>query len=166
MKSKLVMWCLLYGLVAVFIQSTLLKLFAPGHMVVPNFVLILVSFLAFYEVSVLGTIIAFILGAQMDLASGLLLGPWCAGFVAVFGMLSSLSQRLFVESPVASFLAVFFASLLASFVYLILVLQFEPAGAQHFTFSLLLLLEAGLTALLAPVVFKMLKWLMLPKVRT
>lgn len=148
--------------VAIFIQGTLLKLIAPGSMVVPNMLLLLVGFLAFYEVSIFGAVLSFCIGLTLDLSSGLLLGPWGAAFVSVYGMLSALSQRLFVESPLASFVAMFFSSILASFVYLVIVLQFQPLVSHKLSFSWLLLVEAIFTAVLAPFAFWALRWALLP----
>ena len=97
---------LLFGLISIALQSSVLKVMLPNS-IIPNFILILVVFIAFYECSTLGAVIAFLLGFEIDIYSGQLLGPYAAASVAVFCVLSSLSQRIFVESPVAILLTVF-----------------------------------------------------------
>ena len=162
-KLRSVFLVLILSLVAIFAQGTLLKLFAPSATIVPNLLLLVVGFFAFYEVSIFGSILAFGMGLVLDLSSGVLLGPWAAAFVSVYGMLSALSQRLFVESFLASFVALFFSSLLASFVYLVLMLQFQPALSQRLSLSWLMLVEAFMTGILAPAAFWGLRRLMLSK---
>lgn len=154
---------LLLGLVALFIQGTFLKSLAPGAMIVPNLFLVLVAFLAFYEVSVFGAILVFVLGIELDVASGLLLGPWAASFVAVYGMLSSISQRVFIESGLAIFLGVLCSCLMATFIYLIIVYQFEPSAGGLLSYSMILVAEAVFSAVLAPLIFRGLKIIMLDK---
>jgi rod shape-determining protein MreD len=65
---------------------------------IPQFVVIVVVFLAFYEISVVGAILAFGLGLLMDLAAGHSLGPWAGACVTVYGVFVLLSQRLFIDS--------------------------------------------------------------------
>jgi len=154
---------LVLGLLALFIQGTLLKSLEPAFMIVPNLFLVLVCFLAFYEVSVLGAVLAFVLGLELDIASNLLLGPWAASFIAVYGMLSSISQRVFVESVVAVFLGVLCSCILATFIYLVIVFQFQPTVGNLLSYSLTLMVEALLTAVLAPLIFAGLKVFLLPR---
>ncbi len=154
---------LLLGMVALFIQGSLLKSFAPESLVVPHILLVIVVFLAFYDLSVSGVCLAFLLGIEMDLGTGILIGPWAAGFVAVYGMVSSISQRVFVESPTAIAIAAFSSSILGSFVFLAFLYQFRPAALDVFSFSFVMLFEAILTAVIAPIIFKLLKRLLLPR---
>lgn len=148
---------LVLGLIAIFVQGTMLKSLAPGAIIVPNLFLVLVAFLAFYEVSVFGAILVFILGLELDVASNVLLGPWAASLVAVYGILSSVSQRVFVESTLAIFLGVLCACILATFVYLVIVFQFQPRVGGLLSYTLTLLVEALFSAILAPLIFGALK---------
>ncbi len=132
-----------FGLLSVLIQGTVIKALFPG-IIVPGLALILVVFLAFYNTSVFGAALAFALGLELDLCSGLLLGPWAGAFVAAYGVVALLSPRIFVESPVAIMLTVFFASLLASFAYLVVIAQVQHV---EMGFSAGMFLEALLTAL-------------------
>lgn len=143
------------GLLALFIQGTLIKSIAPTSMLVPNLNLIIVAFLAFREPSVFGAILSFLLGIQFDFSSGVLVGPWSAAFVAAFGLLSMVSQRVFVESPPAVVFSVLVAVLVANLIRILIILQFSEVGLAGFTWALFG--EGILTALLAPLLFKALK---------
>ena len=68
-------------------------------------------------------------------------------------MVASVSQRVFIDSPLAIVAASFVSSLLSTFVFLALLFQFRPAALDLFSFSFVMFLEAVLTALVAPVVF-------------
>lgn len=141
------------GFVAIFIQGTVIREFAPNA-VVPNFLLGMVVFLGFFEATVRGASLAFLLGLQLDFASGVLVGPWAGAFIVSFGILASLSQRIFVESPLASVVAVFASSLVSNIVYFVLVYEFHPSVTEVAPFSLV---EACLNAVCAPLVFAVLR---------
>jgi rod shape-determining protein MreD len=145
------------GLLAVFLQGTLLKqLFPMGAG--PDIVLTLVVFTAFFQATLRGAFLAFILGLLVDLSSATIVGPRAGAYVFIFGFLSSLSQRLFIESSFAVAGSAFAASLVAQFVYVVIFLEFHPAQTMSLWpyFSWSTLSEAVTTALLAPGVF----WLM------
>ena len=144
---------LILGLIAIYIQGTVLREIGPSW-VVPNLLIIMVVFLGFFEASIRGATLAFLLGLELDFANGLLVGPWAGAFVVSFGILASLSQRIFVESPVAAMFAAFGSSIVSSLVYLTLVYEFHPAVTAMVPFSLL---EAVINAVLAPFVFGFLK---------
>lgn len=143
------------GILAVFIQGTLLKSLSP-LMVVPNLVLVLVIILSFFENSLLGVFLSFALGLMLDSFSGVMLGPWAAAFVAIFWILSSLSNRMFVESPLSLVIGTFVSSLLANSIYFFMVFGFRPDLVTGITISFV---EAILTAIMAPVVLMMLRFL-------
>lgn len=144
---------LVLGLLAVFVQGTLLKSVLP-ELPVPDLLLILVVYLAFYDSSPLGAVLTFVLGLQFDLFSEMLLGPRAGSLVIVYGVLAALSQRLFVESLFAAFVSVFLSSVVNSVVYIILLSDAKPTHAYFFYIALL---EALFTALIAPFLFKGLK---------
>ena len=153
---------LVLGLIAIFIQGTVLRAISPAW-VVPNLLVIIVVFLGFYEASVRGATLAFILGLELDFANGLLVGPWAGAFVVSFGILASLSQRIFVESPLAAIIAVFACSIVSAIVYFTLVYEFHPAVTVIVPFSVA---EAALNAVLAPFIFGVLRMALLPRTRS
>ncbi len=144
------------GMVTILVQGTVLGCFRPDLMR-PDLLLIVVVFMAFYDVSVLGAVLAFLLGLQFDLFSGMLLGPRAGSLVVVYGTLSALSHRLFIESFFAACLSVFLSSLLNSLVYMTLI---PDAHSTHAVYLRVALIEAFFTAILAPLLLQGLKQLL------
>ena len=140
------------GLVLIFLQGSAIRSLLPWMVLAPNLLLSLAVFLAFFEASTFGCILVFVLGLQLDLSSGVLLGPWAGSFVAVFCLLASLSQRLFIESSLAAALAVFASSLFSQIVYTVLTYDVRPFGPQMIGYAFL---DALVCALLAPWMFKL-----------
>ena len=148
---------LLIGLTLIFFQGTIMHALLPAA-VTPNLLIVLVVFLAFYEATVFGTVLVFVLGVILDMySSSLLVGPWAAAFVTVFGVLALLSQRIFVESFWAAVLSGLLASLLSDLVYLLVVFEFHPTGTQFVSIAFL---SAVATAIVAPPLFFMLRWIL------
>lgn len=150
---------ILLTLLAVTVQGSLLRFVLPNFPI-PNLVVILVVFFGFYEVTAFGALLVFLIGIEMDLCSGVLLGPSAGAYSITFGILAALSTRLFVESGFAVVLAVFGSSLISSTVYLLLVYQFAPTAGRSFT---IIFIEAVSTAVLAPLIFPLLKRILIPK---
>lgn len=145
------------GLVAVLLQGTLLRMFLPA-ILVPNFTLILVSFIGCYLPSPAGALIAFFLGLEYDLfCSRALLGPYAASSIVVFGLTASVSTRLYLESGATVLVAVFASSLLNDLVNVVISSQFHQVESLIFEMVKFSLVLAVVSALAAPVVFKLLK---------
>lgn len=138
---------IILGLICAFIQGALLGQIMHVSFI-PNFLLIIVVYLAFFESSSLGAFLAFVAGLILDITSGVLLGPWATSFVVVFAVFSVLSQRIFVESFLAAFLSVFFASLMASGVCLSLFYGFQVIGPATLKISVM---QGFVSGLLAPI---------------
>ncbi|MBN8548419.1 MAG: rod shape-determining protein MreD [Deltaproteobacteria bacterium] len=153
-----VLLTLVFGLLSILIQGTVIRGLFPAA-VVPSLLLILVVFLAFYETSVLGAVLAFLLGIEYDMCSALVVGPWSGTFVLVFGVVALLSQRIFVESPAAVMVTVFLSTLLSNVVYLLVVSQVRPSGVF---FGWSVLLEALLTAAICIPFFSLYRKLLVP----
>lgn len=152
---------LVLGVIAIFFQGTVLREVMPAG-IVPNLLLLIVVFLGFFEATIGGATLAFLLGVELDFASGLLVGPWAGAFVVSFGLLASLSQRLFVESVTAAMVAALACSLVANFVYFVLVFEFHPSVTEVASFSLV---EAFINAVLAPPALALLRGLLGPRSR-
>ncbi|RMG43370.1 MAG: rod shape-determining protein MreD [Candidatus Dadabacteria bacterium] len=116
---------ILLGLAAIFVQATLFKALLPAFPA-PNLALLLVIYLAFKSSDVLGAFLAFLLGLEVDLYSGVLLGPWAGSFVTVYSIYALVARRLFVESYITSTLAAVVATCLATLVYFLLIWSFLP----------------------------------------
>ena len=144
---------LLLGVLALLIPGTVLRTVFP-QLVAPNLLAVLLVWVAFHEVSALGALLAFLLGLELDFCSGTLLGPWAGAYAAVFGLLVLSSKRIFIESPSVVFIAVFAAVLLSSGIYhVMLVLIYGAARLEVFGALTTALLEAGASAILAPILF-------------
>ncbi|MBX7145063.1 MAG: rod shape-determining protein MreD [Oligoflexia bacterium] len=144
------------GLMGLLIQSTLIRGLFP-HIVVPNLLMVMCVFLAFYETSVAGACTAFVLGLLLDMCGGIVLGPWAGSFVLVFGAVAFVSQRIFVESPVAIMVTTFVCSIVANIVYSSLAYQ---VSRSEFSSPEIIALEAVLNALLCPLLFALLRKLL------
>lgn len=154
-----ILYPLALALCGLFLQGSLLRFVLPD-LLAPNLVLILVVFLGFFEVSPLGAILVFLIGLISDLCSGVALGPLAGSYSIVFGILATLSTRLFVESKAAVAMAVFLSSLLNGLVFFTLSYHFSLTGGLPIWS---LLVEALITALLAPLTFMVLKRILLPR---
>ena len=145
------------GLVAIFLQSSGLRFFG-ATVPTPNFLIMITVFLAFYEISVLGATLAFVLGLLLDMASGgVLLGPSAAALVVVYIALASLTQRIFVESFLTIAVAVVTSAAVARLVYAVLIYEFQPKESVLSGGLSVFAVEGVLSALLAPLVFGLLR---------
>lgn len=152
-KVKVILILVVLILLAVFFQESVFALILPAYLI-PNLLVILIVHLAFIEVSIFGALLVFLTGLIFDVASGVALGPWAAAFIIVYFVFSGLSQKIFLESVVAAFLAVLVATLVADGVYLMVIKGFDLPTARILSFAFG---EALVTAILAPVVFRVLK---------
>ena len=151
---KRTVWVLLLGLIIIWLQGAVLRPLVSDNGVVPNLMLMLVVYLAFYEVTPYGALLAFLLGFEFDLFSGVRLGPWAGSFVLVFGVLACFAQRMFVESALATALAVLLSSFAASLVYLLCTYELHPPSAGRMA---IVVMEAFLSAVIAPFAFRLLR---------
>jgi len=159
MKSRFMRTCLIVatGLFVIFLQSSGLRI-SGLSIPTPNFVVMMTVFLAFYEVSVLGATLAFCLGVLLDMASGgALLGPSGAALVVVYVSLASLTQRIFVESFFTVAVAVIASSAVARLVYAVLIYEFQPKESVFGGGVWMFLVEGIFSALLAPLLFRLLR---------
>jgi rod shape-determining protein MreD len=144
--------CCLVAFILLLVQSALHHFGLPEWFV-PQGVLVCVVFLAFYEFSLVGVVLAFLLGLLLDLSSGVLLGPWAGAYVIVYAMFAFLSQRLFVESVVVAMSVVALATVLAGTVFLLLAFEYQAVTRED---MVMLGGQAVASALVAPFVFRVL----------
>jgi rod shape-determining protein MreD len=137
---------LVLGLIGTLFQGALMRVGLPPFLV-PQFLLLLVVFLAFSEVSVFGCMMAFVLGLLMDFSSAMLVGPWGGAFVAVYGFLAVLSHRLLIESTIAAMIITFVSVVGASLIFSLLGSEYSSMSWEYPT---QVLGQAFVTALLGP----------------
>lgn len=146
-------WCCLAAVVLLILQGVLHQIGVPAWFV-PQGVLVCVVFLALYEFSLAGVVVAFVLGLLLDMSSGVLLGPWAGSYVIVYALFAFLSQRLFVESAVVAMSVVAMATVLAEVVFLLLAFEYQAVTRED---VVMLGGQALASALVAPLVFRFLK---------
>lgn len=144
--------CCLVVFMLLLLQSVLPNFGLPEWLL-PQGVLVCVVFLAFYEFSLAGVVLAFLLGLLLDLNSGVLLGPWAGAYVVVYATFAFLSQRLFVESALVKMCVVALATVLAGTVFLLLAFEYQAVTREDLV---MLVGQAIASALVAPVLFRVL----------
>jgi len=142
--------CFFVALVLLSIQGVLHNTGCPAWLI-PQGLLVSVVFLAFYEFSLAGVVMAFLLGLLLDMSSGILLGPWAGSYVAVYALFAFLSQRLFVESALVAMLVVALGTLLAGIVFLLLAFEYQALTRED---VVILGGQALTSAAVAPVIFR------------
>ena len=157
---RLALGILGFSFLGLVLQGSVLHGFMPAYLI-PNFLLVLVVFLGFYEVSTLGVFLAFLAGLLFDLFSGSLIGPWAGSFVFVYALLAIFAQRLFIHSVSTVIISVFFANVIATGLYLALLYQFQPIRGGLLSVSLI---ESLVSALVAPPLFALYRALLLGRV--
>jgi rod shape-determining protein MreD len=140
------------GVVALLIPGTVLKSINPA-LVAPNFILILLVYLAFYEGRPSDAFLAFLLGLELDLGSLTLLGPWAGSYVIVFAVLVVFSQRIYIESRLVVFIVVFLAVVVGDFLYLGLLSLVYSARPMNGGALVTVLLEGVFSAFFGALLF-------------
>jgi rod shape-determining protein MreD len=144
--------CFFVAVMLLSIQGILHSVGVPAWLI-PQGLLVCVVFLAFYEFSLAGVVMAFLLGLLLDMSSGVLLGPWAGSYIIVYAIFAFLSQRLFVESVVVKMSVVAVGTILGGIVFLLLAFEYQSVSREDLV---VLCGQALASAAVAPVVFKVL----------
>lgn len=139
---------LFFVLLSLFLQSTLLQALLP-HFLVPQLTILPVVFLAFTSISFSSTAASFLIGLLVDISSAVLLGPYAGGYVATYGLIAVISQRLFIESRLVAALVSGFASILADILFVLISYEFRPLNPSV---GWDILSRGIVTALIGPVI--------------
>lgn len=150
-RRPLLILCI--GACCITAQGSILRGILPTSWT-PNLQLILMVYCALSDVSIGGVLLCFLLGLEYDLFSGTILGPWAGAFSLVAGVLALAAQRIFLESALTVLLLVACSSIVATTVYLTLLYQFRPVASDVVSWSML---ETLVTALVAPLMFRLLR---------
>lgn len=149
MRSLLV---LVIALAIVAAQSLLHRVGVPEWFL-PQGLIGCVVYLAFFESSVSGALLAFACGLLLDLTTATVLGPWAGAYVLVYALLSFMSPRLFVESSLVTMVVAAATSVFAGSVYLFLAFEYQSLSHEDL---IMLLGQAVASALVAPFVVSLL----------
>lgn len=152
--SQLYIRTFLIVLISLLLQGALVHAVAPAGVGV-NLLVAVVVFLAFHEPTARGAILCFLIGIVFDIQGARVLGPWGTGFVLVFGLLSGMAQRIFVESTFTIIVLVFSGTLISSIVALLLGFDWSRIAVSGIFGSLAV--ESLLTACVAPFIFSVLR---------
>lgn len=143
----------LLGLLSICLEAITRHLLLPAYLT-PHILILVVVYMAFFEVGVYATVTAFLLGLLMDFASAGPIGPWAGAFVSTYGCLAVFSQRLFIDSPLVAMVVGFGASVFSDLLYFVLLLEFRPINLNTFGE---IFTKALITAIVAPFIFSTLK---------
>lgn len=150
------------SLVGLFIQGTMVRPVSPSA-VAPDFLLVLVIYLALHFPSIWGLVGAYSLGLTQDFASGEYVGPSAAGMVVAFYFSVVISKKVYAENAIAVGLLVMVASILKSLTYALvfeIFLGINVLMTNEITIWALSIpvffVEALFSGLIAPVVMKIL----------
>jgi rod shape-determining protein MreD len=143
---------LVIALAIVAAQSLLHRVGVPEWLL-PQGLIACVVYLAFFESSVTGALLAFTCGLLLDLTTATVLGPWAGAYVLVYALLSFMSPRLFVESCLVTMVVTAVTSVFAGAVYLFLAFEYQSLSREDL---IMLLGQAVASALIAPFIVALL----------
>lgn len=157
-KIRNLLVALLYISFSLILQSVLVGMGLPLWLI-PDLVVLLILFIGFYEVSFTGLFMAFFAGLIVDISGGIYVGPWAGAYVLAFGGLALIAEHVFAESKLSLYPITFTFVVLTHILFLLP--AFDPLG-QISTDWFRLLGKAFVTALLAPIVFKLFNIILSP----
>src|SRR5215471_20809892 len=112
------------------LQTAVLPVFVPAGLV-PNFLLVLVVYLAVHRFGAWGALGAFLLGYFLDTFSGTLLGLHAFAFTAVYLGVHQIARVLWTEAGLPAVLIVFVAA--CAYGFLVLAITSLAAGRAAWT---------------------------------
>ena len=145
------------ALIGLIIQATLVHTIYPSA-VAPDFIIILVTYIALRFRAWPGAIAAFCLGLLADFASGQFLGPNACGAVVGYLVVVGISGKVYAEKQMAMAILCFFASLAKSSVFLVMLFVYLDVAVLTQSVITTCFLEAIISAALSPFVMFMLDW--------
>jgi rod shape-determining protein MreD len=146
------LFVLVIGLALVTAQSLLHRVGVPEWLL-PQGLIACVVYLAFFESSMTGALLAFSCGLLLDLTTATVLGPWAGAYVLAYALLSFMSPRLFVESTLVTMVVTALTSVLTGAIYLFLAFEYQSLSREDVG---MLLGQAVASALVAPMVMSLL----------
>jgi len=150
---------LLFFLVAIFVlllQTTLLHLL-PISPVVPDLTLVLCVYLGLYHPTVGAALGAFLLGYSIDIVSSRIIGLNAFAMSLVFLTVYLSSRAIWLQNPLVTSLVVLFAALVKGAALVLVSALFVSIEGFWIGAGWYIIREALLAALLAPVVFALLR---------
>jgi rod shape-determining protein MreD len=146
------------ALVAMLVQTTLGVVLAPVTEVVPNLVLVLVVYVGLRYHGVAGVVGAFALGYFLDTFSGTVLGVQASACTAAYVVAYLIARTLWTEDGLTAMIVVFLATLVHGVVAHAVVVLVDRDWPGWLLVLRRGLVQATLTALVAPWVFRFVVW--------
>jgi len=144
------------SIVVLLLQTTLLHLL-PTHPVVPDLTLVLCVYLGLYHPSVGAALGAFLLGYSVDVVSSRIIGINAFAMSLVFLAVYLSSRAIWLQNPLVTSLVVLFASLIKGAALVLVSAFFVSIEGFWIGAGWYIIREALLAALLAPLVFALLR---------
>ena len=156
MISRIILYTFVF-MFALLLQSSLLR-FETINNVSPDLVAVLAVFIGLHQRNLAGLFVCFFIGLLADTFSALYLGPQAAGCVLIFYASGVIASRVYAESSLA------IISVTASCVFIKTCVYWALVSFYSLNMSLVEILSANvffevvITALLAPPLFKLLRF--------
>ena len=145
------------GILAMLLQTTIFPAL-PRLPVIPDLVLVLVVYLGLHHQTVGGVAGAFLLGYFLDTFSGTVLGMNAFAMTAVFVAVYLIARRLWTEGGLPIMGLVFFAGCVRALASVFAAMLAESPGPVWDHVIRYGVFEAGVAALVAPLVFGFVAW--------
>jgi rod shape-determining protein MreD len=144
------------SIIVLLLQTTLLHLM-PTNPVVPDLTLVLCVYLGLYHPSVGAALGAFMLGYSVDVVSSRIIGINAFAMSLVFLTVYLSSRAIWLQNPLVTALVVLFASLIKGAALVLVSAFFVSIEGFWIGAGWYIIREALLAALLAPLVFALLR---------
>ena len=144
------------GIVLLLLQMTFLHLLPLGP-IVPDLILVLCVYWGLYHPSVGAVLGAFMLGYSVDVVSSKILGINAFAMSLVFLMVYLSSRSIWLHHPVVSSFVVLLASLVKGVAMVLVSAVFVSVDGLWLGALRYMFLEAAVAAVLAPLVFELLR---------
>jgi rod shape-determining protein MreD len=153
---KLFLLFFLVGLLLILLQSTFLHLLPIGP-IVPDLVLVLCVYLGLHHPTVGAAVGSFLLGYSIDVVSSRMLGINAFAMSLVFLSVYFGARSIWLHHPVVSFVVVLLASLVKGAALVLVWILFFSVEGFWLGAARYIILEALVAALLAPLLFALLR---------
>ncbi len=150
---------LLFFLVGIFVlllQTTLLHL-VPGGLIVPDLTLLVCVYLGMYHPTVGAALGSFLLGYSIDIVSSRIIGVNAFAMSLVFLSVYFSSRSIWLQNPMVSSLVVLLAALVKGAALVLVSAVFVSVEGFWVGAAWYIIKEALLAAVLAPMVFALLR---------
>ena len=156
LPMRLFLLFFLVGIFLLLLQTTLLHLLPIGP-VVPDLILVLCVYLGLYHPSVGAALGSFLLGYSVDIVSSPILGLNAFAMSLVFLSVYFSSRSIWIQNPIVTSFIVLLAALVKGAAVVLVSAVFLSVEGFWVSAARYIILEALVAAVLAPLVFALLR---------